>query len=228
MTDIDDVGEMPVSPSDAAPGSAKEPEIVAREFEHTPDDQSTGIGRRLRQWRIEEELSLSEVGQCAELSASYVSQIERGRANPSLASLKRLTNAVEKRVGDLFDDDERRGGSSNEQGFIQVVRAEERKRILYPGSQIINKLISPDVQHRLEVLWIEAPVGAVTGRDAHTHAGEECGLILAGSMELWVGDQDWVLYPGDSIYLESGLPHRWRSAGPVQLEAIWAVTPPSF
>jgi mannose-6-phosphate isomerase-like protein (cupin superfamily) len=43
-----------------------------------------------------------------------------------------------------------------------------------------------------------------------------------------VGDVDYELNPGDSIYYDSGLPHKARALGEEQAEIVSAITPPNF
>lgn len=169
-------------------------------------------------------MTLTEVADSARLSVGYISQVERGLANPSLETLKRLTDAVGRTIGQLFDNSVEASASQR----VAVSRAGARKQILYPGSNIVNELLSPDLRHRMEVIWVEAPVDADSGGHPHNHEGEECGVILAGSMEFWADGEQHVLGAGDSIYLSSTVPHRWRSAGPEPLLALWVITPPTF
>ena len=71
------------------------------------------------------------------------------------------------------------------------------------------------------------PVGAKV-EEFYTHDGEECGMVLEGRFKGIIGDQEIILEPGDSIYYDSSIPHRWENAGETEVRAIWAITPPSF
>jgi mannose-6-phosphate isomerase-like protein (cupin superfamily) len=70
--------------------------------------------------------------------------------------------------------------------------------------------------------------GADTGEEMLSHAGEEGGVIVRGSIELTVGGQKRVLSPGDAYYFESRLPHRFRNIGDEACEIISANSPPTF
>jgi mannose-6-phosphate isomerase-like protein (cupin superfamily) len=70
--------------------------------------------------------------------------------------------------------------------------------------------------------------GAGTGRQAIQHEGEECGIILAGRLEVTVADQTATLKAGDAYYFRSSQPHQFRNPGSEPCELISACTPPSF
>lgn len=182
-------------------------------------------------------MTLAQLAERAGVSASYVSQVERGVANPTLASLKTLAQALGFTVGSLLDGSMAPGGTAetpnSTPGFdtsdeVSVLRAGQRRRVVYPGSNIANELLSPNLRKQMEVIWVEAPPNSGSGGHPHKHEGEECGVVIAGEMQFWVGDQEWVLQPRDAIYFPSHLPHRWLSVGQEDLMAIWIITPPTF
>jgi len=191
----------------------------------TEDETAASVGERLRRWRQVARLLLADVARATDLSPGYISQVERGLANPSLETLKRLADAVGQSVGGLFVDAEPELRRADR---IWITRSGQRKRITYAGSQLSNELISPDVQHLFEAIFVEAALGSTSGDHPHSHVGEECGFIIRGCMRFWAGDQQTDLYAGDSIYLDSTVPHRWIAIGDDDLHALWVITPPTF
>jgi transcriptional regulator with XRE-family HTH domain len=183
------------------------------------------IGAKLREWRQEAGLTLTHVATAVDLSVGYVSQVERGLANPSLETLKRLTDVLGQTVGALFSNESAMPGPAR--GY-SVSKRGQRKRIQYPGSGISNELLSPDLRHQMEVIWVEAPAGATSGGHPHSHDGEECGIVLSGEMIFWIGDDEVRLSAGDAIYLDSTVPHRWTAGAGGLLQAVWLITPPTF
>lgn len=202
-------------------------------------DKDAEIGPFIRDRRKELGWSLATVAEQADFSVSYISQVERGLANPTLSSLKRITQALGFTIGDLLEGrsgnsalnsstEVRRDDHDGDNVFVAVTRQGQRKRIKYPGSGIANELLSPDLRHAMEIIWIEAPSGADSGGHPHYHDGEECGVVLEGQMKFWVDDDEVTLGPNDSIYFSSHLPHRWSNVGDGPLRAIWIITPPTF
>jgi mannose-6-phosphate isomerase-like protein (cupin superfamily) len=175
-------------------------------------------------------MSLAQVAELAGVSTSFVSQVERGVANPTLATLKSLVEALGSSVGALLEVDGSADADTkpNKDDSVAVLRAGQRRRIVYPGSSIANELLSPSLQRRMEIIWVEAAPGANSGGHPHKHQGEECGIVISGEMHFEVGDTDCVLGPRDAIYFSSHIPHQWESVGDEPLVAIWIITPPTF
>lgn len=161
------------------------------------------------------------MARAAGLTESFISQMERSRVNPSVASLQRIAQALDTPLGRLFDEVAAPNG--------RVVRRAQRARLTYPGLRATDYLLSPDLKGRLEVIWAEAAPGGGSGEEPYSHEGdEECIVVIGGRMEIYVGDERYVLGPGDAITFSSRLPHRWKNVGRGMLKAIWTITPPSY
>jgi mannose-6-phosphate isomerase-like protein (cupin superfamily) len=72
------------------------------------------------------------------------------------------------------------------------------------------------------------PPGSDTGDAMITHEGEEGGVVLAGQVEITVGDQVRVLGAGESYYFDCQTPHRFRNLGRDDVIIVSASTPPTF
>jgi transcriptional regulator with XRE-family HTH domain len=193
-----------------------------------------GLGTQLRDARITAGLTISEVAERSGLSTSYVSEVERDRANPSVGVVNRVAKAIGIRIGSLFQDDcgepaeEPAPALPSTKLQPKVIRHDRRKRLIYPGSHVVIELLSPDLQHAIEVQMSRSPAGTQSGDEKIQHVGEECAIVLQGTMALTVADEQFVLEAGDSIYFDANDPHSWRNVGTVELEAIWVITPPHF
>lgn len=194
----------------------------------TPEE--IAVGQVIRQSRTKQNLSLAQLAEKTGYSVSYVSQVERGIANPTLASIKRMAEALGFTVGSLLNgtSEVSEEQAPEKDGEVAVLRAGQRRKIVYPGTGIANELLSPDLRRNMEVIWVEAPVGSNSGGHPHRHEGEECGVVIAGAMKFWVNDEVWILRPKDAIYFPSTLPHHWESVGEEDLVAVWIITPPTF
>jgi len=179
------------------------------------------LGARLRRQRQELGLTIHDVARRAGLTESFISQLERNRVNPSVASLQRIAGVLRTPLGRFFDETGPPTG--------RVVRRAQRARLTYPGLRATDYLLSPDLSGKLEVIWAEADPGGGSGAQPYTHAGdEECVVVIKGRLEIWVGEDRYILHPGDAITFSSRVPHRWKNAGRGRLEALWAITPPSY
>ena len=178
------------------------------------DDQ---LGRRIRALRTERGLTLTGLAKRVGITRSFLSSVERGVAYPSILVLRSIAASLEVPVFLLFTAPESNG---------LVVRKEARKVIRPPGAQMSYELVSPDVRHKIEMIIVRLEPG-VDG-SAMAHEGEECALVLHGRVIITVGDVDYELSEGDSIYYDSGLPHKARAVGGEPAEIVSAITPPNF
>jgi transcriptional regulator with XRE-family HTH domain len=193
------------------------------------------LGSKLKEIRRGQGVTLQQIADQTGLSKSFVSQIETGSANPSIASLKKITDVLGVPLGALFTNSENgngdlyAGGASPglDRGEVRVVRRDRRKMLVEPGKKGRMYLLTPDLQRRLEVILGEEEPGNAD-EDWYSHVGEECGFVLEGRYEVSVGDQVFVLEAGDSISFPSHLPHKMRVLGDQPVRTIWVITPPSF
>jgi transcriptional regulator with XRE-family HTH domain len=184
-------------------------------------NEESSLGRRVRSLREMRTLSLRQLADRAGVSESFLSQVERGVANPSVASLRRLADALDTSVGSLFEP------SSEDEG--RVTRSHDRPRLVHPQRRWEDFLITPRSAKRLQVIQSMIEPGEGSGREPYSHdSDEECVVVLKGSIEFGVGDETYLLEEGDSLLFESRTPHWNRNPGPTKAEVLWIITPPSY
>ncbi len=178
------------------------------------------IGRRLRAIRVRAELSQRQLARATGVANATISQIEAGRLNPTVSLLKKILDGFPISLSEFFVDDL----DVQEKIFF---RAEELTEIGEGG--VSFRQVGANLRNRSVQLLKECyQPGAGTGRHAITHEGEECGILLAGRLEVTVGDRTAVLRAGDAYYFDSSRPHHFRNPGTEPCELISACTPPSF
>jgi transcriptional regulator with XRE-family HTH domain len=178
------------------------------------------LGRRLRALREEKGLSLKRLADAAGVSESFLSQVERGVASPSVASLRRLAVALGESVGSFFE---------GPTGSGRVVRVGDRRRLVHPQRHWEDVLLTPRESKRLQVILSTIEPEGGSGDEPYTHdSEEECVIVLRGTLEFWVDDDHYLLEEGDSLVFESRRPHRNRNPGPSKAEVLWVITPPGY
>lgn len=198
------------------------------------------LGSRIRDERRKRKLTLEILSQKTELSKSFLSQIERGLAQPSISSLKRIAREFGTSVVDLFPSEivlENSAGNfpsakKNGQGYVedvQVVRANRRKRLTLPGSYVSYDLLTPDLNRQVEVMFMRINPGEHSGEEPMVDLpGEKFGYVLKGMLEAKIADKVYQLTTGDSIYFPAHFPHFWKGLGEDSIEVLWVLTPPRF
>lgn len=191
------------------------------------------LGEKIRLQRKETGMVLVELAEKCNISPSFLSQIERDQANPSISTLHEIASALGVTVASFFASPEDREPlidetATQKEPAAYVIRSDARKTLLYPGSGIQNELLSPDLNRAIQMMYVVMPPGASTGRESLVHEGEECGVVLQGTVEIWAGDEHYILGPGDAIYQKSTIPHRSKNIGDDDVIIVVAITPPSF
>ncbi len=208
------------------------------------------IGDKLRAIRLQNRMTLVELSNEAGVSKSLLSRIERNHSVPTITTLLKIATALKLDLAKFFDNhqaeefaassdqsalsvapgnqhpDSALARNGNDSKTISVIRGDQRKKVLIPWGATYE-MLCPDMQHRIEFIYINYPVGG-RAEEFYSHEGEECGVVLEGRFKATIGDQEFILEAGDSIYYASSIPHRWENAGDVEAKAIWAITPPSF
>jgi transcriptional regulator with XRE-family HTH domain len=179
------------------------------------------VGERLRAIRTLRRVTLKTVADRARLSESFLSQVERGRANASVASLKRIAAALGVSVADLFEP-------NGEPSRPRVLRRESRPALVF-GTLGRKYMLTPRPLEHLQVIVGELDAGGSTGDEPYTHGdSEELLVVLEGVVHLQLGTEVFELRTGDSIDYRSSTPHRLTNADDGRAEVMWIVSPPSY
>ena len=184
-------------------------------------DPLDGLGVRIRRERMTRGLSLAQVAAVTGLTKSLLSQVERGVAGPSLGTLRKVALALGLPLSSLFSEPPRLGA---------VLKRGQRKELRWPALGVAYELLSSDDRKNLQVVLIRL---AVEGKSCETPtaghgAGEECALVLSGTVEIVVGTARHVLNEGDSITLDCAAPHQYLNAGTSAATLVAATSPSAF
>lgn len=174
----------------------------------------TNVGMRIRDLRRSKGLTLKVVADHANVTPSLLSQLERGKVNPSLSLLSLIASRLGVRVASLLESSDLRDMGS------PVLHKGNRKTLFTEGSGKLE-LLSKHFDLNCEFTLNEWQPGDSTGKDKVVHDGVECGFIIHGKLRVEVGDHAYTLVAGDSITFPSMAPHRLSNPGPRQAVAVW-------
>lgn len=181
------------------------------------------LGAKIRRTRKERGLTLTRLAADAGFTKGYISQVERGLVNPSISALDKMARVLKMPIGFFLEEEE-----NLEAQYVKVVRADQRKILRYPDSEVRYELASPDLRRRVEFVYVRERPGRISHQQPFQHEGEELIFVIAGTLEYWVGGEKFVLEKGDAIWHLSSVPHMWKVIGDEELEAVAAVAPPTF
>lgn len=188
--------------------------------------QSTAgkLGTRLRLARQMRGLTLKALADAAHCSESLLSKIENGKASPSLPMLHRLVEVLETNIGWMFEEHHGEEGIIFRAGTRPLIALDPLRR----GDGItLERVIPYSTGHLLQcnIHHVEKD-GESAGPIRHD--GEEVGYVLAGNVELLVGEQSFNLAVGDAFVFDSNLPHHYRNIGDERASIFWVNTPATF
>lgn len=214
---------------------------------------AVAIGRKLLAARQGHKMSLRELASSAEISASMLSQIETGKAYPSVRSLYKIAAALNVPLDYFFPSE-----GSDEPAGEAVLEPQDytasklREAMLSAGSEArvagfdpVNKhspLMQAESRPLIElqsgIQWARLTTGAEpdaefleitykpqaqSGKTMSSHSGREFGLVLEGELLVELAFESYVLGPGDSIIFDSTTPHRLSNTGETPMRALWVV-----
>jgi transcriptional regulator with XRE-family HTH domain len=178
------------------------------------------LGTRIRSLRQARHLTLRDVAERAGVTESFLSQVERDVTSPSIATVHRIARALDLSIAQLFAEEGETG---------RVVRREARRRVAYKGLKAVDEFLTSNMSGRLQVIMSTIEPGGGTGADPYTHdSDEEVVVVLEGVLDLWVGDEHYVLREGDAITYPSRVPHWNVNHGTGHARVLFCITPPSF
>ena len=185
------------------------------------------VGARLRQARERRALSLRELARIVKLSPSLISQIETGKARPSVGSLYALTSALGLSIDRLFVEPDGQQGPATSASVPDseatlVVRANTRKAIELESGVRWERMTAAS-HSDVDFLFVEYAPGGASAATMTRHAGKEFGFVITGTLTVTVNFDDYVLNPGDSVAFPSTTPHRLWNASDVPVQAVWVV-----
>jgi quercetin dioxygenase-like cupin family protein len=167
------------------------------------------LGKKMQEIRTLKGLSLDFLANETGFSGDYLSRIEKGELTPPVATILRLSRALEIDSGVLLREERHDTDVRKAEGFKK--RTEDYSyQTLTP--EALNKhlkafkvFIDPVADHK--------GVG-------YQHEGEEFIYVIKGAIEVTVGDNTTILNPENSIHFNSSIVHRLRNVSREKAELI--------
>jgi len=178
------------------------------------------LGRRIRRIRQEKSLTLKQIEAKVGVSATHISEIERGKTSPTIGALEKISVALDVSPSHLID--------IPPLPELNVRKRDEIRRIrMYDGSVEIEPLTNREASSEMSIFFAtidgNGMIDPVPG-----HRGEEFCYVLEGFLEVTVDGRPHVLRKGDSIHFKASQPHQIRNLSTEPVRTIWTVRPKLF
>ena len=192
----------------------------------------SGMGDRIRRERRVHGLSLRDLAERLGVSPSLISQVETGRAMPSVSTLYAIASELDVSLDDLLFNGRRPASGHGRRSPgptislppIPIQRAGDRKRIVLASGVTWERLTSSSTPG-VDFLHVIYDVGGASSPTltSQRHEGHEWGYVIGGTLQVTIGFDEYVLGPGDAISFDSSVPHRLANAGDEPVHGIWFV-----
>ncbi|MBL8573025.1 MAG: cupin domain-containing protein [Hyphomicrobiaceae bacterium] len=187
------------------------------------------IGSRLREVRVGAGLTQRQLAERAGVTHGMISMVEQNKNSPSVASLRKILGGIPMTMADFFEPER----DKTDMVFFRpsdLIDLTSRIHHVHDSSVLTGKLSYRQVgdarAHNLQILHERYEPGADTGPAMLEHVSHEGGVVIAGELELTVGEQVRILKPGDAYLFDSRVPHRFRNVSDRPCEVVSACTPP--
>lgn len=181
--------------SDLLTGSSAPKEI--------PRTLEAGIGTEVRRLRKELDLTVSDLGIAAGISAGMLSKIENGTISPSLTTLAALAKALNVSISRLFAETEERRDCSfvkSEHG-VRIERRGTKSGHLY---DLLGHSLTGEIGVEPYLITLKSDAAPYT---EFRHAGVEFIYMLSGNVRYRHGDRSYVMEPGDALFFDAAARH---------------------
>ena len=166
-----------------------------------PETINEHLGRRVKKLRGDRGWSLDNLAQASGVSRSMLSEIEREKANPTLAVTYRIASAFGMGIAELIETSER-------QAAIQVVRTTDRGQVYRSDKNCQIRTLSPlNLEKDVEFYEVTVRPGAELRSTPHYEGTREFLTVEKGSIRLESADDSADLQPGDSATYRADVPH---------------------
>lgn len=177
------------------------------------------IGIKIKELRIEKQLTQEELANRCELSKGFISQIENDLTSPSIATLMDILEVLGTDLTNFFSKDENEKIIFSKDDMFETENDELKYELkwLVPTSQ----------KNEMEPIIIKVKPGGQYIEE-EPHSGEEFGYVLSGTIYLHLGERKYKVKNGESFYFKPKSNHYISNEGKKDAKVIWISTPPSF
>ena len=190
-------------------------------MEHSLPDQPKGLGADLRALRKTRGLTLSEMAEQLERSVGWLSQVERGKSEPTISDLREIAALLDVSVSMLF---RQAAAPAREAGYI--VRQTARRQIGSSINGLAEELLSPDLTDEFEMVHSTFAPGSAVPAPVRRPT-QEVGYLVSGKLDIEIAGTMHTVQPGDSFRIR-GESFRWANPYPDPAVAIWVIAPPVY
>lgn len=181
------------------------------------------IGGKIRSIRKSKNLTIVELSEQIDVTSGYISQIERDLISPSLAVLKRLSEALDVPLSLLFTED-------NNSDVI-IIQKNERTKVKFGNINVELEFITPILKNNdknsnnLEAFLFKVKPQSWVSENAIVHEAKLCIYVLTGEIECHIGNNVYNISKGDSLCVPENKSHLIYNGCDEESEVLCIISP---
>jgi len=180
------------------------------------------IGRRIKVFRVQKQVTLEQLAQKTGFTKGYLSKVEKSKKSPPVSTLGIIARALGVTISALLGEEAPRTS-------FCLVRKDERPLIARNGTAFgysYEAMAYKYPNKTMEPFILTLPVKPKK-RTIYQHEGEEILFVIQGTMRFLHGNEEHIVNEGDCIYFDSGIPHWGESVGPEEVKCFMVIWNPT-
>ncbi len=175
------------------------------------------IGHKIKQLRIQKNLTQEELASRCELTKGFLSQLENDISSPSIATLEDILEALGSSLPEFFNEEKQVQTVFKKADFFEDEKENYTISWIVPNTQ----------KNEMEPILLTLHEGGESF-EMQPHSGEEFGYVLEGTIVLELGDRKQIVHKGETFYLTGKEFHKIINVNKKDARVIWVSTPPLF
>lgn len=184
--------------------------------------QEEEIGKRLKEFRLHQGLTLQDLAERNHYSTSYLSKVENSKKAPPVSTLIVLARTLNVSLSEIF-------GEVGTESTMCLVKKNQRQEMARGGSvfgysyQTLAHTFRPK---QMDPYILIIPLKQPKKHPLFQHEGEEMLFVLEGTMKFFHGEKELIVEQGDCIYFDAGIPHYGICQGNKEVKCLMVIYAP--
>lgn len=175
------------------------------------------IGKKIKELRLQNDLTLENLASRSELTKGFLSQVERNLTSPSISTLEDILEALGTNLSEFF----------HEEAEEQIVFSSKDYFVDKQEFYQIEWIVPNAQKNEMEPILLTLPPGGKS-HEMLSHQGEELGYVLKGTVTLVRDNKKYKLKAKETFYVNGKKSHYLYNHGNSEAQVLWVTTPPMF
>jgi len=163
--------------------------------------RSFNIGQQVKKHRKRAGLSLDQLARLSGVSKAMLSQVEQNKANPTVAVIHKVAEAMNVSISDLVE-------TAGPKRRFQAIRRDDERYLFERSDRCVVRTLSPlSLEKDIEFYRVDLQPAGALDSESHFHNTEELLTVAKGRIRLQSAGQEVTLSPGDSIHYSADVNH---------------------